>query len=306
MMLEFVSGRSQVLDFLHWRVLHFTTLWLRPKSNEAKRSFSHSQVVSACRCSYDIGPRWTVLDSVQTERWLHSVQIYHARQQVQVMSCEACVEHRKHKKSQSNKFNKRMKALLQLKRSGRNPKGCVVYRCIYVLKVLIWLDGVWQVLALTFPVWQKHLQHLRQIGIRWVEESIEEGSTVNHRCIDLVAVFFISVARVVLPKRGRVPRIHPESVWDAKCQGIGDFSIVQSGWGRSQVILFLVGSKRQIFVLQLQSIEIIMLWNLYNAERWIWKSLICSNLIQVADNEVPHLELEIQSLRTVFKKSVLL
>lgn len=53
-----------------------------------------------------------------------------------------------------------------------------------------------------------------------------------------------------------MPRIHPESVWDAKCQGIGDFSIVQSG--RSQVILFLVGSKRQIFVLQLQSIEIIM------------------------------------------------
>lgn len=54
-----------------------------------------------------------------------------------------------------------------------------------------------------------------------------------------------------------MPRIHPESVWDAECQGIGDFSIVQSG--RSQVILFLVGSKRQIFVLQLQSIEIIML-----------------------------------------------
>lgn len=159
----------------------FHMLWLRPKSNEAKRSFSHSQVVSACRCSYDIGPRWTLLDSVQTERWLHSVQIYHARQQVQVMSCEACVEHRKHMKSQSNKFNKCIKALLQLKRSGRNPKGCVVYRCIYVLKVLIWLDGVWQVLALTFPVWQKHLQHPRQIGIRWGEESIEKGTTVNHR-----------------------------------------------------------------------------------------------------------------------------
>ncbi len=46
-------------------------------------------------------------------------------------------------------------------------------------------------LALTFPVWQKHLQHFRQIGIRWVEESIEEGSVniVNRRWIDLVAVF---------------------------------------------------------------------------------------------------------------------
>lgn len=297
-MLEVVSGRSQVLDFLHWRVLYFTTLWLRPKSNEAKRSFSHSQVVSACRCSYDIGPRWTLLDSVQTERWLHSVQIYHARQQVQVMSCEACVEHRKHMKSQSNKFNKCIKALVQLKRSGRNPKGCVGYRCIYVLKVLIWLDGVWQVLALTFPVWQKHLQHLRQIGIRWVEESIEEGSTVNHRCIDLVAAFFYFGCQGGIAQE-RSSAQNP--------------SRIRLGCWMSRYWRFFYRTVRKVpgdtfscwfqkadFLLQLQSIEIIMLWNLYNAERWIWKSLICSNLTQVADNEVPHLELEIQSLRTVF------